>query len=110
MVQGKGNARYGHHGPTACGPRGTALPGPLARAGAGGEGLLQTLKDMVPMGAGDSAEWYPRWRLLWGIWAVLQIIWSVLAGRGKVEAMSPSPVISPGFGAKPLCGVRSQLV
>ena len=52
------------------------------------------------MGLWDSAEWYPRRHLLWGIWAVLQIIQSVLAGKGKVEAMSPSPVVSPGFGSK----------
>lgn len=53
------------------GPRGIVPSGPLARAGAGGEGLLQTLRDVVPMGTWDSAERYPRWCLLRGIWAVL---------------------------------------
>ena len=97
-------------GPTACGPHGTAPPGPLARAGASGKGLLQTLRDAVPMGLWDSAQQFPRWHLLWWVWAVLLIIWFVLAGGGKVEAMPPSLLSVLALAAKPLCGVHSQLV
>lgn len=73
-VQGKSNAKCGSHGPTACNHHGNALPGPLARGGACGKGLLQTLMDMVPVGTCDTAEQYPRWHLLWQIQAVIQKI------------------------------------
>lgn len=39
-----------------------------------GKDLLQTLRDMAPMGMCDSAEQYPRWLLLWQIQAVIQVI------------------------------------
>lgn len=55
----KSNVKCGLHGPTACDPHGTALPGPLARGGAW-QRHSQTLRDMGPMGMCDSAEQYPR--------------------------------------------------
>lgn len=89
----------GAHGPTACDPHGTALPGPHARDGAGGKDL-QTLRDMISMGTCGSAEQYPRWHLLWQIQAVIQIIRSVFSGEGKIEAILPSRVVNRGFGSK----------
>lgn len=94
------NAKCGLHGLTPCDPHGTALPGPLSRGGVGGKDLLQTLRDMVPVGMCGSAEQYPRWHLLWQIQAVIRIIRSVLSGEGKVEAIFPSSVVNHGFGSK----------
>lgn len=50
---------------------------------AGGKDLLQTLRDRIPTGAQDAAEWNAGQSLLRGIWAILQIVQSVFAGEGR---------------------------